>query len=219
MAIMAYIDGGGGLDVAYMGEFAAQTSDLTSRALTGESANAGAEHPQRVIIGLASWGSSSQRGLNSATLLGIPATIIRQVGMAAGGAAIVLAECPIDAPASPLMTLSFNGITTNCNGALVRAVGLSSITPVDFDGDIDEADGTLTDGINVLAGGFIVGAGVIAGASAATWGNIAEQYDATIETRRHTFAYSEGLSLETPRTVTMTNAGSDDACFAIASFR
>lgn len=179
----------------------------------------GAAASNRYLIACATTrGSATSATVDTLTIGGVTATQVVEATVnnsgAYNGVAIYIAAVPTGTSGDVVVTYNNSQLRGGCG--LYRVTGLSSSTAHDTASD-NGASSPLSDTINVLAGGFVIG--VATGEAATTWAGVTETYDEVTEgSLRHSGGLDSGLASETGRTVSATIA-SFPYCMAAASFR
>lgn len=165
----------------------------------------------RILIGV---GAEFAGTVNSVTANGQSATQV--VTTSSGGAAPIHSEIwqvdPLGASGDVVVTLS--ATSPACGIAIARIVSVAA-SATDTGGDIDSA--TMSDTINIPAGGVCFGYGMENSNTTPTWGGITKSFDATWGGRDHTAALDLFATQQTGLSITLDNYWSR-CSFSIASF-
>jgi hypothetical protein len=153
-------------EIAFL-QAAQDESDLTTYTFSGQSLGVAAS--DRLIVGAFYWkGDGAGRTLSSASIAGVSATIVDQASDNSGpvnppGVALFQAAVPTGTTGDVVATLSGGAIRAAV--ALWRVVGLSSMSAVNNDNDVNDVLGlgpfsVAQDSIGVAAGIFDTNSGV-----------------------------------------------------------
>lgn len=155
------------------------TTDLTTYTFSAQ--NLGTEASDRyIIVGILSRKAGATTTISSVTIGGVSATIVRQRSNNVTNtdvAGLAIALVPTGATGDVVVT--FGAGMVRCQIGVWRADSLASATPSDAD---DSIAGDPTVALDCPAGGFIIGVGLTAAASSASWTGITERFDTTLET-------------------------------------
>lgn len=155
--------------------------------------------------------------LLSVTIGGVSANIVAQTTNTltnSDTAAMVIANVPSGTTGDIVITWSTTVL--RCAVGVYHATGIDSITAYDSDSST-AADPTVN--LDIPEGGFTVGGGLTAAATTASWTGLTENDDATLESFvTYTWASSNGMSLETGRTLAIDFASSTESAGVFASW-
>lgn len=189
------------------------TSDATTH--THASLSLGAAADNRVIIATVGWRGSGTTSLNAATIGGIPAVIVSNIGVASEANKVAIISALVPSGTTGDIVLTWND-TCNRSRVVVRRVIGCSYLP--FDVSKSTADDPTYD-IDVPAGGIAVGVGCALGTTTTTWVGLTEDDDSqpesiiTVSSGTEVFA-----STQTNLTVTCNFATSSADTGAFASW-
>jgi hypothetical protein len=162
----------------------------------------GAASADRRVIVAVSFLGSLPIAINSATIGGVSATIIRQASAGVSGtcptAAIIIANVPTGTTADVVFNLS--------NPAALAVIGVWQATGLSADAAHDSQSATATSGTTLAtttattSTGFIIGASMGAG-STVTWSSFTERYDTSGGSGSEAMTNGTGIT----ETVTFSN--------------
>jgi len=223
MSLAGFAGGGASGVVEYVSAgFTTDTADLTTYTLAGVDLGAAASD-RRIFVVIHSLGPSIVMTLNSGSIGGVGASIVKQettsvTGIGHGGIAfgihtsVMTAAVPTGATGT--VSLTFNAAASGVAIAVFRATGMSRTTAFDtLSVENTDPSANLSGGIDVEAGGFVIAATVDSDISeSVSWTGVTEQYDATGVggSVRISLAWSSNLSAETNRTITAAVGGASD---------
>lgn len=165
---------------------------------------------------------ASDTALTSISVGGVSGTIADQRHFRAGGgrfslAAITYAVVPSGATGDIVVT--FERAIANVIVQPYAITGIASATPVAANGSGSNTDATSrSTTVNVNANGIVIGALAGGGGATATWTGATEDHDGGLETSLQSAASQQGLSAETPRTVSATFGNCDTNVLSVASW-
>jgi hypothetical protein len=174
---------------------------------------------RRIVCTVASV-AAAVRTLTSATIGGISATVVMNVGAALGGAASAIIIADVPTGTSGDVALTFDGTVLRSVVNLWSVTDLNSATASDTASDNGATANAFTTTIDVPAGGFAVACVNSNDSSSSwTWTNLTEVDDRTTESNFFGAAGEAFVSAQTGLAITATGAGSTTrGTLAVASW-
>lgn len=153
------------------------TADASSYTFTSQ--NLGAAEATRCIIVTVTSRRTGAPVLNSVTVAGQTATILRQTATALVNnniAAIALVSLPSGTSGNVVVT--FSGTMLRCQISMYRATGINA-TPIDVDSDNVNGDPTVN--LDIPANGYALGVAATDASTTCAWTNLTEDFDTVLE--------------------------------------
>ncbi len=185
--------------------------------------NFGDEHPDRyIIIGICGFQNTDNPSVASATIGGVPATLLATVNSSDGESVFAIMGAYVPTGTSGNVSVTFSRSMDRIAVATWRATGLLQTTPRDVGTD-DTLGLSMSCSVAALAGGFIVGicGDEVSGTTEFSWSSLTEDLDSgTSQTySSYTAAHKHYSAAETVNeTVTFSNSGSRSGMI-LAAFR
>lgn len=201
-------------------DYRTQASDTTTQTTyTFTSVSLGAvSNDRKIIVSVIARKAGTGGTISSVTVGGVTATQIQQTTNEGGSnsnvAGLFIAEVPTGTTGNIVVTM--NTAHLRCSIGVWAATKIPQLAA--YDSATSQAAAP-TYAIDVPAGGFVIGAGISAASTSATWSNLNEDFDSAF----HSFATHAGASkiypeAQTNLTVTQTWADSQVPASVFASF-
>jgi hypothetical protein len=193
---------------------AADATDATSYTFSSQAIGTDTGSTRTVLLAIYGLNVTALRTISSLTVGGVSGTLLHSNSVSSGSfSSVAFYAFTSVSGTTATVAVTWSGQQLRCQIGLWAAYDLSSLTPV---ATASSTSASATLNVNTSADGMVLAAGYGNASATFTWTGVTERYDAATETVGFSVADASGVTAESPRTVSASQAGSPTLSNSIA---